>query len=408
MNRAKKGMLLLLCLALLGGCASSGGSRAGMGKGSGEGEPESAEEAEQDLGDYDVKSIDMDQNEKDEIEKQLLSVMEKCTDIYSRAAGESDGSAGPGEETVHQMAEAASADGTAVTCGSYDYNMLNYEETDKALREAAEGKEAETRFYVFTSEGYFRYFHLQFSDKEMTVSYAAAVYDENSGSRIREMEKFSAYDWKYTEKGWLIWEKALSRNQEMDMHTFVRILPLDEKCRELGNAYILPVSYFCNNLFLTDWDADSMENIEFNDLFDFLYEMKYGKKPDEENYRNGIPKEEFENVVRTYFDIPAEQLETYGRYDSEQGVYPWEAIGPWNRVQQFQPFPEVVKCEENGDGIWTLYVEAVFVEEGTDCSFQHEVTMKEMDGRWIYLGNKVDRDGSYSIPGYKARREFIE
>ena len=72
------------------------------------------------------------------------------------------------------------------------------------------------------------------------------------------------------------------------------------------------------------------------------------------------------------------------------------------------PVPEVVKCEENGDGIWTLYVEAVFVEEGTDCSFQHEVTMKEMDGRWIYLGNKVDRDGSYSIPGYKARREFIE
>ena len=53
-------------------------------------------------------------------------------------------------------------------------------------------------------------------------------------------------------------------------------------------------------------------------------------------------------------------------------------------------------------------MEAVFVEEGTDCSFQHEVTMKEMDGRWIYLGNKVDRDGSYSIPGYKARREFIE
>ena len=97
------------------------------------------------------------------------------------------------------------------------------------------------------------------------------------------------------------------------MHTFVRILPLDEKCRELGNAYILPVSYFCNNLFLTDWDADSMEKVEFNDLFDFLYEMKYGKKPDEENYRNGIPKEEFENVVRTYFDIPAEQLETYAR-----------------------------------------------------------------------------------------------
>lgn len=408
MNSAKKGLLLLLCLVLTGGCASSDRSQTGIRNGSGEGEPESAEEAEQDLDDYDVKSIEMEQSEKDEIEKQLFSVMEKCTDIGSRAAGERDSGAGLDEETVHQMAEAAAADGMAVTCGNYDYNMLNYEDIDRALRDASAGKEAEARFCVITSEAYFRYFHLQFADKELTVSYAAAVFDENGAGRIREMEKFSVYGWEYTEKGWLIWEKALSRNQEMDMHTFVRILPLDEKCRELGNAYILPVSYFCNNLFLTDWDADSMEKVEFNDLFDFLYEMKYGKKPDEENYPNGIPKEEFENVVRTYFDIPAEQLEAYARYDSEQGVYPWEAIGPWNRVQQFQPFPEVVKCEENGDGIWTLYVEAVFVEEGTDCSFQHEVTMKEMDGRWIYLGNKVDRDGSYSIPGYKARREFIE
>ena len=220
------------------------------------------------------------------------------------------------------------------------------------------------------------------------------------------MEKFSVYDWKYTEKGWLIWEEALSRNQEMDMHTFVRILPLDEKCRELGNAYILPVSYFCNNLFLTDWDENSMENIEFNDLFDFLYEMKYGVKMDEEKYRNGIPKAEFEDVVRTYFDVSVEKLEIYARYDPENRVYPWEPIGPWNRVQQFQPFPEVVKCTENGDGTRTLYVEAVFVEEGTDCSFKHEVTMREADGRWIYLGNKTDRDGSRDIPGYKARREF--
>ena len=152
------------------------------------------------------------------------------------------------------------------------------------------------------------------------------------------MEKFSVYDWKYTEKGWLIWEEALSRNQEMDMHTFVRILPLDEKCRELGNCLYSAVSYFCNNLFLTDWDENSMENIEFSDLFDFLYEMKYGVKMDEEKYRNGIPKAEFEDVVRTYFDISVEKLETYARYDPENGVYPWEPIGPWNGCSSFSHF----------------------------------------------------------------------
>ena len=92
-------------------------------------------------------------------------------------------------------------------------------------------------------------------------------------------------------------------------------------------------------------------------------------------------------------------------YDDVKGVYPWEAIGPWNRIQQFQPFPEVVNCIENEDGSLTLTVEAVFQEEGTDCSFRHEVTIQEGD-KWIYLGNCIEREGAYKIPEYKPRRDF--
>lgn len=221
-----------------------------------------------------------------------------------------------------------------------------------------------------------------------------------------QIEKFKAYDWEYTEKGWLIWEKALSQNEEMDMHSFFRILPLEEKCREFGNKYIRPVSYFCNNLFLVNWDVDSMDKIEFNDLYDFLYEMKFGRNLDEEKIQAGIEKGEFESVIQTFFDISQEELESFARYNSQQGIYPWEPIGAWNRVQQFQPFPEVVKCTENQDGTWTLYVEAIFVEKGSDCYFKHTVTMKEEDGRWIYTGNRIE-EGAERLPGYKPRREFV-
>lgn len=31
-----------------------------------------------------------------------------------------------------------------------------------------------------------------------------------------------------------------------------------------------------------------------------------------------------------------------------------EAIGPWNRVQQFQPFPEIVDVKDNGDGTYRI------------------------------------------------------
>lgn len=88
------------------------------------------------------------------------------------------------------------------------------------------------------------------------------------------------------------------------------------------------------------------------------------------------------------------------------GLYPWEAIGAWNRVRQLQPFPEVVKCTENPDGTWSLDVEAILIENGDDCAFRHTVTMKEKDGRWIYLGNHIPEEEKSRAPGYRPRREF--
>lgn len=329
-----------------------------------------------------------------------------CKGIYVKADKGEASNIVLEEDVVHEMAETAASRGWAVTCGSYDYNMRNYEAVDQALSAAAEGKEADTEFYEITTSGYFRYLQLSANDQTLAVTYANASYNDDLKMQVREMEKFRVYDWKYTEKGWLIWEKALSKNQEMDMHSFFRVLPLDEKCRELGNKYILPISYFSNNLFLTDWDADSMDQIEFNDLYEFLYQIKYGEQLDKEDAQNGIAKEQFEDVIQTFFDISTENLEVYAHYDAEKKVYPWEPVGPRNRVSQVQPFPEVVKCEEHADGTCTLYVEGFMVVEGDDCTFQHTVTLKEKNGRWIYLGNDVDEEGSDSIPAYRPRREF--
>ena len=52
-----------------------------------------------------------------------------------------------------------------------------------------------------------------------------------------------------------------------------------------------------------------MDSIEFNDLYEFLYAMKYGAELDEAAYQGGIPKAEFEDVIQTYFEISTEELE---------------------------------------------------------------------------------------------------
>lgn len=355
---------------------------------------------------YQVKEIEMEETEEEHVKDQVSTLESMIGTIYAEAEKGDASNVVLNEDVVHEMIDIAGAAGMSITCGSHDYNMLNYEPVDECLRSAEEGEKSEAEFYEMTTSGYFRYFRLQAEDENLTVTYANAAFNDNGELQIRQMEKFQAYDWKYTEKGWLIWEKARSRNQEMDMHSFFRILPLDDMCRELCREYISPVSYFCNNLFLTDWDMDSMDQIEFNDLYDFLYAMKYGVSLDEESIREGIPKEEFESVVQSYFDISTADLEEYARYDSASGTYPWEPIDPWNRARSLQPFPEVVRCEDNGDGTWTLYVEAVLVEAGTDCYYKHTVTMKEENGSCIYVGNDVDEDGSRNVPGYVPRRNF--
>lgn len=203
---------------------------------------QSESEAEED--NYQVHYIDIQKEEKEKVERLLSLVGDSCKDIYSRAdKGDSSGVV-LDEETVHKMAEAAASQGVAVTCGNYDYNMLNYEKVDEILCNAPDSKDSETEFYEITTNGYIKYFGLQLENQELIVTYANAAFDEAMELHVQQLEKFKVYDWEYTEKGWLIWEKALSRNQEMDMHSFVRILPLDEKCRELGNKYIRPAVIF--------------------------------------------------------------------------------------------------------------------------------------------------------------------
>ena len=395
--------------------------------------------------DYELKNIEMGRKEEKDISDRLRKMVGKCKRIYSQADKGNASNIVLEEETVHTMIESIAEENVAITCGSHDYNMLNYKQVDDALSLAKTGENTETEFFVINTSGVWIYNKLQFKNKDLYVTSATAAFDDNMSPHIVQIEKIQVYDWNYTDKGWIIWEKALSRNQEMDMHVFYRILPLDEQCRELGNKCITPVSYFCNNLFLVDWNQNSLENIEFNDLFEFLYTMKYGEKIDEKKYASGIPKVEFEEVVTTYFDISIETLEIYAQYDDVKGVYPWEAIGPYvpyNYSQEgveyyipkqdfeeviqtfltvesevlesnaiynaetktylyrprglydygstYEPYPEVVSYEKMDDGKIKLIINAVWERTMQDNAMTSELVIQPLDNnRFHYISNQV-------------------
>lgn len=404
-------MGIFICAVFLEGCSSGNfGNGQGVDHGASaksENLEKGKEDGQGENADYKVKSIPMSQVEEREATDKLLFLIEKCQSIFSQADKGDASNVILDEAVVHEMVDTVAAEGLSVTCAQHDYNMRNYEVVHRILQKARENEDAETEFYVLDDNGIFRYYCFQFQCGALTVVSAAAVIEETATPVIRRMEKIQPYYWEYTEKGWLIWEKALSRNHEMDMHIFCRILPLDEKCRQVTEKYISPIGYVSNNLFLVDWDEENMGQIAFNDLYDSLYTMEKGDAPAEDSYRQGIPKEEFEGLIRRHFDVSQGQLEEYGTYDSEVGSYPWIAVGPRNRLQRTRPFPEVVECVKNDDGTLSVYVEAIFVEIGKDCAFSHVVTIREEgDGRWVYLGNKIDWEKSYTVPAYKARKEY--
>ena len=162
----------------------------------------------------------------------------KCKNIYSEADKGNASNIVLEEEAVHSMIESIAEEKVAITCGSQDYNMLNYEKVDEALSLAKTGENTETEFFVIKTSGVWIYNKLQFKEKDLYVTSATAAFDDDMNPHIVQIEKIQVYDWNYTDKGWIIWEKALSRNQEMDMHVFYRILPLDEQCRELNGKLI--------------------------------------------------------------------------------------------------------------------------------------------------------------------------
>ena len=69
----------------------------------------------------------------------------------------------------------------------------------------------------------------------------------------------------------------------------------------------MPVGYRLNNMFLEDWSENDYGNLNFYDIFEPMYQMKYGKRLDVEFAFTGktydVPEEEFENVFLAFFQI---------------------------------------------------------------------------------------------------------
>lgn len=127
-----------------------------------------------------------------------------------------------------------------------------------------------------------------------------------------------------------------------------------------------------------------------------------------EEGKNGIPAEEFEQLMSEYLPVTAEQLRNIATFDAEKQEYGMGKAWMWQLRTGLifgTSLPEVIKVEEHQDGALTLTVEAVCdMVISNDAVITHELTVKfREDGSFQYLGNKILEDGIHQIPQYQYR-----
>ena len=294
-------------------------------------------------------------------------------------------------------------------------NQIDMVQAEQAFDfcEAVDGKEIDELTIIVVMEMGIRKFDLKTEGGSVNIVREYYQYDQSGSLQNGSTVSYPADFWQYTEEGYLIFEGSCLSDESYILtlsdtpeHTMLRILPLDEKCREYNRKYILPVGYKQNNLFLCNWSEDDFGDLDFYDLFDRFYPMIYSQPvpymPDE-NLGVGavyqVPEELFEDVIGAYFNMDRETLRSKTTYLSELAAYEYRPRGFYEAEYPDIAYPEVVSYTENEDGTVTLHINAVYPNGNMSKEFSHITVIRPLsEDSFQYVSNEITlSEGDYDI-----------
>ena len=297
-----------------------------------------------------------------------------------------------------------------IVLGENDHaGMDNYDKMEAFLEKAESGESCGAEVYEIHEDGGYSKYSFGFDGRNMSVEISIVTWD-SQGPISTGNYQYEIESWFYTEKGWFSYVLDVPEPPEVSEviqdKVMMRVRPMDERCREFTEKWLVPIGYQRNNMFSTEWDRNHMENLDFNALYESFYYLFYGEFFDSEDFPEGIPAENFEDIMLRYLPVSREKLREYGTYNEETGRYGCANLGCGNYslAAFWTSLPETADIRENGDGTWTVTVDAVCEREGTDCILSHELTVDfPEDGRIRFLGNHLIGDGADRIPLYRYR-----
>lgn len=285
-------------------------------------------------------------------------------------------------------------------------NMANAENAEMFLSEVAENRYAGCTILQVMYDKSFVRFDFKSGGNNVMITRRFYVRENNCFVEKNE-ENYKAYTWKYTD-GYLFFERYRMGGYDGDSaYTALRVEQLDEKLRVLNRKYIKTIGYDSNNLFTTNWDESDMNKINYYDIYEALYKMKYGMSSpySDEGVTYMIEGKLYEKVFQEYLPVSTDVLQHVNVYDMSRQMYQYRTRGMFDHsVTPLVPFPEVVDAEYNADGTITLIVNAVSEKDESGRLFTHKVTIKEKENDGFeYVSNEVLTRCKEGIYWYRDR-----
>lgn len=418
MGMIKKWVLLILSAMVISGCASSG-QEASEVRGRSEetlrdpAETENVlEESEQNVEEIWEKGykLPLESDVKEEAETDCLQAMEKIRAVYIEAEKGDALNSVLEHEVIFKMYEILQETGCPVTAADFYYTMGNYEKMEVFLADCLSGKESRIVLYKISTGGGVNRSQFIFDGNDMYVTDTISMWNEKNLPYISNSSYTRIKDWKYTDKGWFSYEYCMPEFPDVteiaNGNNLLRVKPVKEEYIRMAETYLLPIGYMGNNLLRSDWDKENMEGLDYNGLYEYLYSMKYKNTFDAKGHPDGIPKEEFEDLIIEFLPVTGEELLQYAVFDTEKQTYGWKRLGPLTYMANSfsSSIPEVTDIVENTDGTTAVSIDVVCPMRGEDSLISHVLTLQIMeDGSVRYLSNQVLGDGLGKIVEYQYR-----
>ncbi len=420
MMKLKKKVVLvtyvMVCVALLCACNNNGNMKNEYAGKTGENEQKEYAESTDEEADTDrqiEKGYDLPiaVRQREEAEEDCKEMMWLISELYKNADKGCASNVVIADKVIEQMVEKLKAIGCPVTIMEIYSNMENHEKLEEFLNASLAGNSGSAIVYKIHSDGGIGRYKYSYDGKDMYVLYAKAAWSDDDKPVITYISYTRIKEWRFTDKGYFCYELCVPEYPEVteivDGSCMVRVKPITEENREMSEKCVLGLAYQGNNLLCSDWDADHMENLDYNGMYEYLYAMKYQEQFPSEDYADGIPKDEFERLIMEYLPVTAEEIQNYAAFDKEKQTYAWARLGCFNYAPTYfgTSFPEVTDIRENKDGTVTFTVDAVCsMILCDDAVITHELTVRfSEDGSFQYLGNKILDGGISNIPEYQYR-----